>query len=125
VVTGSKPKQCLNNVKREASKHFRNKKKKYLDAKFEEHETKSKIKNIRDLNRGINDFKKGYQLRTNIVKDEKGNLVTDSHNILARWRKHFSQQFNVQWVNHTAEPLVPQSNAFEVEMAIEKIKRHK
>jgi hypothetical protein len=27
--------------------------------------------------RGINDFKKIYQPRTNIVKDEKGILVTD------------------------------------------------
>ena len=31
----------------------------------------SKINNIRDLYRGINDFKKGYQPRCNIVKDEK------------------------------------------------------
>ena len=35
-------------------------------------ETKSKIKNISDLYRGINDFKKGYQPRIYIVKDEKG-----------------------------------------------------
>ena len=26
---------------------------------------------------------------------------------------------------HTAEPLVPEANAFEVEVAIEKLKRHK
>ena len=37
-------------------------------------------KNIRDLYRGISDFKKGYQLRTNTVKDKKGDLVTDFHN---------------------------------------------
>ena len=29
----------------------------------------SKIKNIRDLYRGINNFNKGYHPRTNIVKD--------------------------------------------------------
>jgi len=69
----------LNNVKREASSHLRNKKKEYLKAKIEELETNSKIKNIRDLYRGINDFKKGYQLRTDRVKDEKGDLVTNSH----------------------------------------------
>ena len=28
---------------------------------------------------GINDFKKGYQPRCNIVKDEQGDLVADSH----------------------------------------------
>jgi hypothetical protein len=61
----------INNVRCEASKNFRNKMKAYLKAKIEESETFSKIKNIKDLYRGINDFKKGYQPRTNIVKDEK------------------------------------------------------
>jgi len=62
----------LNNVKRDASRYFRNIKKAYLKAKTEELETNSKIKNIRDLYRGINDFKRGYKPRTNIVKDDKG-----------------------------------------------------
>jgi len=30
------------------------------------------------LYRGINEFKKGYQPRTNIVKDEKGDMFADS-----------------------------------------------
>jgi hypothetical protein len=41
--------------------------------------------------RGISNFKKVYHPRTNIVKDEKGGLVTDWHSILARWRNRFSQ----------------------------------
>ena len=49
----------MNDVRRDASRHFRNKKKAYLKAKIEEHETNSKIQNIRDLYRGINDFKQG------------------------------------------------------------------
>jgi len=65
----------LNNVRREVSRHFRNKKKAYLRAKIDELETNSKIQNIRDFYRVINDFKKGYQPRCNIVKDEKGDLV--------------------------------------------------
>jgi len=65
-----------------------------LKAKIEELETHSKIKNIRDLYRGINDFKKGYQPRTNIVKNEKSDLFTDCHSILARWRNHFSKLLN-------------------------------
>ena len=51
---------------------------------------------------------------------------------MARWRHHFSQLLNVHGVNdvrkteiHTAEPLVSETSAFEVEMAIEKLKRHK
>jgi hypothetical protein len=57
---------------------------------LDELETNSMIKNIRDLYRGMNDFKKGYQPRTNIVKDEKGDLVTASHSILVWWRNHLS-----------------------------------
>ena len=59
----------------------RNKTKENLKAKINELETNSKIKNIKDLYRGINDFKKGYQPRTNIVKGEKGDLVAVSHSI--------------------------------------------
>jgi hypothetical protein len=50
----------MNNIRRDASRHFRNKKKAYLKAKIEELETKSKINNNRDLYKGINDFNKGY-----------------------------------------------------------------
>jgi len=70
---------------------------------------------------GINDFKKGYQSRTDIVKNEKGCLVTDCHNILASWRKHFFQLLNVHGVNdvrqrekHTAELQVPEPSASDV-----------
>ena len=69
-----------------------------MRAKIEELETNSKINNIRDLNRGINDMKKGYQPRTRIVKNEKGDLVADSHSIMARWRNYFSQILNVHGV---------------------------
>jgi ribosomal protein S2 len=74
----------LNKIRHYASRHFRNKKNAYLRAKCEELETKSKINNIRDLYRGINDFKKGYQPSTVIVKDEKCDLIADSHSIMAR-----------------------------------------
>jgi len=108
------------------------KKKAYLKAKIEELETNSKIKNIRDLYRGISDFKKGWKPRTNIVKDDKVALFADSHYILAMWRKYFSQLLNVHKVNdvrqteiHTAEPLVPEPSASDIELAIEKLKSHK
>jgi hypothetical protein len=84
------------------------------------------------LYRGVNEFKRGYQPRTNVIKDENGDLIADSHSILARWRNHFSQLLNIHGVNdvrqtevHTAEPLVAEPSAFEVKMSIEKLKRHK
>jgi hypothetical protein len=45
----------LNNVRHEASRHFRNKKKEYLKDKINE------LATSRDLYRGINEFKRGYQ----------------------------------------------------------------
>jgi hypothetical protein len=46
----------LNNIRREASRHFRNKKREYLKDKINELATNSKKNNIRDLYQGINEF---------------------------------------------------------------------
>jgi hypothetical protein len=122
----------LNNARRDVSRHFRNKKKAYLKSKFEELESDSEICNIRDLCRGINYVKKGYEHRTRIVKDEKGDLIADSHTIMVRWGNYISPILNVHGVSdvrqaeiHTAEPLVPEASDLEAELAIEKLKRHK
>jgi hypothetical protein len=74
----------MSNVKREASRYFRNKKWEYLKDIINELESNSKNKNIRNLCRGINKFKKGYQPRTNLVKDVRGDLLADPHKILNR-----------------------------------------
>jgi hypothetical protein len=60
----------LNNVRREASKE-------YLKDKIDELATNSKNKNIRDLCRRINEFKRGYQPRSNIVIDENGDPLAE------------------------------------------------
>ena len=59
-------------------------------------------------------------------------MVTVWHRFKAMWRNRFFKFLNIQWVNdvrqreiHTAEPLVPEPSALEVEIAIEKLKRHK
>jgi hypothetical protein len=90
------------------------------------------MKIFRYLYRFINNFKQSYQPRTNIVKDDKGNLVPDSHSILAWCRNYFSQLFNIHGVNyvrqreiHIAEPLIPGPSPSEVELAIGKLKSHK
>ena len=86
------------------------KKKEYLKAKMEELETNNKMKNIRDFRRGISDFKKGYQLGTTIVKDEKGDMFADSNSVSARWRKYFFQLLNVHGVNVIRQTKYTQQN---------------
>ena len=110
-------------MRRGASRLFRNKKKEYLKTKIDELETNRK-------NENISDFKNGYQLRSNIVKDEKSNGFTNSHSVLAMCRKYFSQLLNVYGVNdvrqsdiHKVEPMVPEPSALEAEMFIGKLKK--
>jgi hypothetical protein len=57
----------LQNLRRETSRKFRNKKREYLKGKINELKTNNKSKNIRDLYRAINEFKKLYQPRINII----------------------------------------------------------
>jgi hypothetical protein len=85
----------LSNVRRDASRHFRNKKREYLKDKIIELVSNSKNKNIRDLYWVINEFKKGYQPISNLVKNEKRVLLADPHKILNKWMNYFCQLLNV------------------------------
>jgi hypothetical protein len=73
MVTGSKP---INGDNMKNVRCFRNKKREYMTAKINEHATYNK--NKRDLYREIKEFKRRYQSRTNLVKDENGDLLTDT-----------------------------------------------
>jgi hypothetical protein len=57
----------VNNIRQETSKHFRNKKRKYLKDKIDDFVTNSRNKNILDLDRGINDFMRGHQPSSNKI----------------------------------------------------------
>jgi hypothetical protein len=122
----------LKNLKRETSRIFRNKKREYLIGKINELEINTKNKNIRDLYRCINEFKKWYQPRINIIKDEDGNLLADPQSVLNRWKSFFNQVLNIHGVHnirqmdiHMAEPLVPEPSLVELEIATGKLKSYK
>jgi hypothetical protein len=109
-------------------------KREYLKDEINELETNNKNKNIRDLYRGINKFKKGYQPRINIIKNENDNLLADPHSVLNRWKHFLNQVLNVlvhgvhnvrQMDMHMGEPLVPEPGLVEVEIAIGKLKQYK
>jgi hypothetical protein len=85
-------------------------KRRTLKAKITEHVTNSKNKDIRDLQSGICEIKKSYQSISNTGKDGKGDLVTDCHSILARWRNHFSQLLNVHGVDDARLKHIQQSH---------------
>jgi hypothetical protein len=77
----------------------------------------------------ISGFKRGYQPKSNLVKERNGDLFAYSHNISNRRKKYFSQLSNVHRVSdvrqteiHTAEPLAPDPTSFWFETAIAKLK---
>jgi hypothetical protein len=122
----------LQNLRHETSRIFRENEREYLKGKINELETNNKNKNIRDLYRGINEFKKGYHFRINIINDDNGNLLADIQSVLNKWKSFFNQVLNVHGVHdvrqmdiHTAEPLVPEPRLVEMEIVIGKLKSYK
>jgi hypothetical protein len=66
------------------------------------------------------------------MKDDNGDLLADSNNILNIWKNYFSQLLTVHNISgvgrievHTTEPLVPGPSRLEVEIAIAKLKKFK
>ena len=103
----------------------------YLKAEIDELETNRKINIIRVLCGGVNDLENCYQPGTNILKEEKGDMITACHSIVVRWRNHFFHILNIHGVNGVRqteihrEPFVPEPSAFEFELAFEKLKSRK
>jgi hypothetical protein len=97
--------------------------------KIDELATNSINKNIRDLYRGINEFKRGYRPLSKLVKDENGDLLGNFHNTLNRWKNCFSHVHRVNNIRHiekhTDESLVPGLSPSEVGITIAKLKRYK
>jgi hypothetical protein len=69
-------------VRRESSGTFREKR----EGNVRQLMSLQQNKNFRDFYRGINEFKKGCQPRTNLLKDENGDPVAHSHDILNGWK---------------------------------------
>ena len=71
-------------------------KRRHIWVKIEELETNSKVNNVSGLYRDIDDLKKGYQPRTTIEKDEKGDLVADP-TVLRRGGETISPAIECKW----------------------------
>jgi hypothetical protein len=73
-------------------------------------------------------LRRGYQRRSNIVKDENGDLLADRHNILIKWKNYISVIECAQGQlcladRKTSEQLVPDPSPFEVAIATAKLIR--
>jgi len=122
------------NIRQAAHNLFKNKKRQYLKRKIEEIEENCQSGNVRGMYMGINNFRKGFQARTEMVKDENDNLITDSTGVLNTWKNYFDQLLNVEFESdreienfefHTADPMIDEPTISEVKSAIKKLKNYK
>jgi hypothetical protein len=74
----------LNNARCEANRNFMNKNKEYLKDKIKVLAMNSTNRNIRDMYRGINTLTVSSQPRSNLVKDENGDLFAETFQKCAR-----------------------------------------
>ena len=51
------------------------------------------------MNKGINEFKKGYQPRPYVIKKYDGRIVANTTSLLTRWEQFFSNLLNVNHCN--------------------------
>ena len=79
--------------------------------------------------KGINEFKKGYQPRTYLIKKHDVTIVADTSSILSRWEQFFINLLNPNQSTcqegselYTAEPDIPDPTLIKIELAIEKLK---
>ena len=86
---------------------------------------------VREISKCINEFKKSYQPQVYVINKYDGTIVGDTTSILSRWEQFFSNLLNVNQISshewsevYTTEPDSPESSLIEVELVIEKLKRH-
>jgi hypothetical protein len=74
-----------------------------MKEKVDKLEENSKSKKIREMYKGINEFKKGYQPCTYVIKKHNGIIVAYTTSILSRWEQFFIVLLNVKGVKYTLQ----------------------
>jgi hypothetical protein len=109
------------NIRCEASRYFRNKKRKYRRFRISEPETMSNNnKETGEFYRGINEEKKGYGHIPALIKMGRAISMYISIKKGNKWKNCFPKLLKVHKVNgvYTFEPLVPEPYPFEVKSQI-------
>jgi hypothetical protein len=124
----------LQKISKEYKRLVRRKKREWEKEKIVEIEDNRRQKNVREMYKGINSTKKGFQSKSNTVRDEKGDLIADRDGLLGRWKRYFDQLLNVhrnQGNNessddtNTDEREVDEPSLEEVWQAVKRLKNNK
>ena len=78
-------------------------------------ESNSRENNPREIYKGINSIQKGFQSRSQLMKDENGNIIAVESELIDRWEKFFSELLNV-----SSDPTEAESDIHTAEIDVEK-----
>lgn len=120
-------------LRREANKICRKKKKAMLTKKIEGIEEMSQQNAIRAFYRETNWFRKGYQPRLTGCKDKQGRLLDNETDIANRWKEHFQELLNIRSEEEydlqpkiqSAEPHIEAPSLYDVQKAINQLRNHR
>jgi exonuclease III len=96
-----------------ASKVFRNEKRKYTRKLLEEAEVDAKMNRTRQLYQKINSIRGGFRKHIKFLKNDDGSLTTGQEEILEKWRQYFGQLLNCENPEETFEWTIVESNDCE------------
>ena len=125
--------QIYEDLRRTANKLCRHKKRRILNDKLIELDDNFKSKNIRNAFKIAKSIKTGYVAKTNLVKDETGQILSNSDKIKTRWQEYFQQLLNptnmdyqeVERESNTSENEIDEPSYDEIEAAIKALKNNK
>jgi len=88
--------QEYHHKRKEAHKIIRNKKKLYINNVTELIEDDQKNNNTRNMYQTINQFKKGYQQKFNMIRNKKGELAINTKERAEIWKEYFDKLLNTE-----------------------------
>lgn len=116
----------------EAYRLLRRKKREHLNREIQFLESLNHNGNIREFYRNIKVHRKGFQTRTNKIRDNNGQLLGDTDGIIRRWKDYFQNLLNKPPIPQTrqntyqrVEPLIEAPTYEEVVEAVNRLKARK
>ncbi len=122
------------NKRREASKLYRQKKRRYEKEEIQKLEVLRESNQTRKFYQGVTKRRSGYTPSTAFCNDKSGKLITEKQGVLSRWQEFFSELLNGDHSRMTPQEEtlvfnsnedVPQPTTEEVRSAIQRLKNNK
>jgi len=90
-------------LRREEKRTYRRKKREYMRKELEELQELSKTSEAKKFYQKLNKSKQEFKPRTIMCRDKRGNILTEGHEILKRWKEYFEEKLKKNENESTAD----------------------